>query len=257
VFKEDIMPRINRLVYLNEDAVAKRSQKLKKRTGEYVHDKIKPIRVQWHEMSKSGIARHIGKRGIQLAAVAGIIYASNPNGPFDIWGDPETAVSIEDQRAEAEFIARDTYNMQSVEGKFTLQYISVNEGEISGADLGNGLLGFISSGGNQELVYRFGQTCLAGSAYDVTPSSVRGGASGDVSAVAALNYSSEDGYIKVYPANSDAEPLVFTMPPNNGLLYPDATTMDTLNAYGCEPEGLVVEEEIGSYPKYWVPIQEK
>jgi hypothetical protein len=251
------MPRVNREVYLKQDTLDSRKKDLIRRPGEFAKDKIMPIHVKWHEMTKRGIVRHIGKRSVQLASIAGIIYASAPNGTVDFWGDRGEPVSIEAQRADARFNALDKFSMQSVEGKFAMQYITNEYGYIDGVQNENGILGNVANNGNPDLYYRFGQVCLAGSAYDTTPSSIRGGATGDVSAAAAINYNAGTNQATIYPANSEAKPLVFTVVPYGNALEPDTQTKDTLLAYDCQPEGLVIEEADNAVnPRVWTQAPE-
>jgi hypothetical protein len=131
----------------------------------------------------------------------------------------------------------DKYLEMSAREKFEATYVDpivYKADYIEGASGPKGQLHYLL---DDSYEYRFGQVCLAGRAYDTSPSSVRGD-SGEINAVATLTAHGDEVF--VHPAGSDAEPLAFEL--REGELFPNAATRETLLANDCRvADGLVVQ----------------
>lgn len=131
----------------------------------------------------------------------------------------------------------DKYLEMSAREKFEATYVDPIVYKADYIENASGLKGQLHYLIDDSYEYRFGQVCLAGRAYDTSPSSVRGD-SGEVNAVATLTAQGDN--ILVHPAGSDAPPLVFET--RDGELFPDAATRETLLANNCRvADGLVVQ----------------
>lgn len=147
---------------------------------------------------------------VGLVAIAASVIVSLPNGPVDIWGDlPD--------RSEA---AIDNFYRGNISDNAQYQYQFL--GRETWLKTGRGVLGFF------EEKDAIGEDCLANTAFDTSPSEIRGG---DISAVASITRN-EDDEIIVHPAN-DSSPLVFTVNENGRLIASNGVTEQTLNSYGC------------------------
>ena len=191
---------------------------------------VETVRVPWAELTPHERQKVKERRidiGLKVAGVA-LVGAS-------IWwvaGSPGHAAPREDARQDVFKAASAAYQKSPVRERFEAQYIrpiTVNKEMSEG---GKRILGWLWAKDAADAHYTFGQTCLAGSAYDTSPSEIRGRSSGDISAVAALAVSGGD--VTVYPAGSDAPSLSFSI--TNGELVPDESTVETLVANGCNPD---------------------
>lgn len=124
-------------------------------------------------------------------------------------------------------IAEEYRRPWTIESRFGLQFLGTETHIDSGPMVGNGVLGLIMGQSD----FRIGSDCLDGSAYDTTPSEIRGRASGDISAVASIAVNESE--ISIHPAGSNADPLRFEIADTGRLVPLDDATSDTLKAYGC------------------------
>lgn len=164
-----------------------------------------------------------------------------------IWwaaGSPGHESSPETAKRDVFAAAKAVYQESPVREQFEAQYVRPIAVDKEMSVGGKRVLGWLLARGNTDAHYTFGQTCLAGSAYDTSPSEIRGRASGDISAVAALAVSGD--MVTVYPAGSDAPSLRFSIA--SGELVPDQPTVETLRANGCDPSSAL---HIGLNEEYY------
>lgn len=178
--------------------------------------------------------------GVGAGALAAVLFIGDSY--VDIMGDLHERRSGEEMEILGNERAQEMYETASPEERYAMLFTN-DFGFVSvrGLKGGNGILGKFSaawhSGNDLNVSRDIGQDCLAGSAYDTTPSEIQGRTYGEVNAVATLNVE-ESGTILVYPAASEASPLRFNQG-TDGLLAPaDAQTESTLEAYGCGPTQL-------------------
>lgn len=165
---------------------------------------------------------------------------------FDLLGDIPHHRSKAEVRAALEEKVMARYRSEGAAGRFSLLLLqdqTPGHGIFVGAlEGGNSVLGIVprtlhgikSSVGYEKQNRTFGQDCLMGSAYDTTPSEIRGRAHGDISSAATVNV--VDNETVVYPAASNAAPLRFAQgeTPSQLLIPADGHTRSTLEAYGCD-----------------------
>lgn len=189
--------------------------------------------------------REIAKKGLKASAIAALGFLTVR---FDLLGDFPHHRSKAEVRAALEEKVMARYRSEGAAGRFSLLLLqdqSPGQGIFVGAlEGGNSVLGIVprtlhgikSSVGYEKQNRSFGQDCLMGSAYDTTPSEIRGRAHGDISSVATVNV--VDDETVVYPAASNAAPLRFAQgeTPSQLLIPADGHTRSTLEAYGCNPK---------------------
>ncbi len=154
-----------------------------------------------------------------LGAITGYLVLADSK--MDILGDKNAS------KFPQEEIDRQFSRSWTIETRFGLQFLG---GLVSADDLpdtGNGILGIFTMTVDSPI----GSNCLAGTAYDTTPSEIRGRASGDISAVASIAV--KGSVISIHPAGSEAAPLLFIIGEDGRFEPNDVPTSDTLRAYGC------------------------
>lgn len=232
------MPRVYKVSQLKPEVAAEKNFKVYQDQPDYIRGKLK---VNLSELNPKARNRVIARRVGAIAAAGALVFAANPNG-FALFGVPSQPVSQAEMIRDGERQAMQLFSKENTAQKFATQYASspvqgVYAQEHAG---GRGVIGYISTipGTTSRLLY--GQDCLTGSAYDTTPSTIRGrAANGDISAVASLQVEG-DGMVVVHPAGSNADALRFTQTQSSGELLPDQATQRTLEAYGCYTGGLAM-----------------
>ena len=158
---------------------------------------------------------------------------------WGISGSPGEEMTHDQVRAGLAKDAREAYFSGTQRQKFEMAYVTPQRETMEGIEGQTGLKGKLRTVLHPAFYATFGQYCLQGSAYDTTPSTIRGRANGDISAVASLVMSGTS--VTVHPAGSNAPALVFNE--TSGELVPDSATEETLIANGCKPRGLVVSSD--------------
>jgi hypothetical protein len=202
--------------------------------------------LPWKDLTKKEKVKQVAKIIAPIALLAGFTVAALPNGPVDLLGDSgrlRTESEMNEQKAikRQEVFAQDLAPSE----RFSLTFLGSDSLgirndidtriDVNSRVEHNGVLGLLNvivPGGTTDIIgdnpY---EDCLAGTSYDITPSQIRGRASGDINAVASINVS--DNEVFVYPAASEANSLRFTIE-DNGLLLPSSETVEILSAYGCK-----------------------
>lgn len=169
---------------------------------------------------------------------------------FGTRGNVSDPVSVPQQREKVTTELVRDYRGQTIYDQFVQSYIQPQGYLAPREKNGNGWLGLFSQGAETNIQVQLGQKCLAGTAFDITDSKIRGRARGDLSAVASLTVNT-DGVASIHPAGSNADPLVFEI--ENGVLAnPTPGTVETLYAHGCDEQPITyIESEpdgIINYP---------
>jgi hypothetical protein len=177
----------------------------------------------------------ITKRVVLPTATALVVgYGGFAENMLDLSGDLGHDRSHEAMRAIADGEIRSDFRAADAAGKFAMMYLSTRTTTVGEVEGSAGFARVFASMGSSNGNYIFGQECLAGSAYDIRSSAIRGFSNGDISAVAALSI--EGTSVSIHPAGSEAPPLHFTIGEDGTTLSADAGTQDTLAGYGCDAE---------------------
>ncbi|MCA9326153.1 hypothetical protein KC976_00930 [Candidatus Saccharibacteria bacterium] len=195
------------------------SRKKHVRMGDYYIDV--ETKLPWGKLTPKEQSQKIKKAGALTALVATAIYGIGAPGDNLPQSQIDTAIKTE---------AGNFYKTRTDAYKFAAAYLDIyrtNNGvaEQVGAKRGLALYDNMFSG---RTVY-IGQACLANTAYDTRPSSIRGLSSGDLSAVASIASTPES--LTVHPAGSNVASLNFTY--QDKVLVPSPETKHTLSSYGC------------------------
>ncbi len=205
------------------------------------------VRVKMAEMSPRARHNMLARRAAYVLLPLCLAYTSQPNG-MALLGKPSTQISKQERITAGRSEAARSFDQATVADRFSIQFIAPATVETQASRGGESLIGAITTSSEITSV-QYGQDCLAGTAYDTTSASIRGGAHGDISAVAALRYRADSKRVTIYPAGSNAGPLEFNVNPSDQTLVPEAATIDTLIAYGCQTTGLVELTYEGDYPQ--------
>lgn len=179
------------------------------------------VNLSWKELTKPE------KRGVikrRFFGTIATIFASTL-----VIGQPGETISPQEGANEIRTQAIDYYRGLSVIDKYETSYLSPKTFETVD---GKGGSGFSSIHG--AYYASLGQSCLANSAYDTRPSTIRGRSSGQISAVASLSMQGGNAVVTPYGASGLAV-LTFTL--SNGELVPTADSANTLSANRCQVEG--------------------
>lgn len=173
-----------------------------------------------------------------VAGIAGIVatYGIFGDGNIDLGGDLHRRRSQDEMEEIAAAMKAERYTEASTADRYSMLFLqdpypdTVEVGELED---GNGFIGKIQAVTATGENYEIGQDCLAGTAFDITASEIRGRASGDINAVASLSIEERD--VVIYPAVSLGTPIRFNQEDSDILQPADDHTASTLDAYGCEP----------------------
>lgn len=193
------------------------------------------VELPWGELT--GNEQHNVKRKATLRTMGATIVLASLAAAWANSGDYGTSLPTSEagQKMREEVAAK--YLEMSTREKYEATYIDPIEYKADYIIGATGLRGVLHYIDDDEYEYRFGQGCLAGSAYDTSPLRTRYGADGNADTVASL--STRGDKILVHPAGTDAAPLVFES--RGGELFPDSNTRATLLDNDCRvADGLVV-----------------
>lgn len=221
----------------------------RERTSSFVETREETI--PWRDLTHSQTADIL--RPWAKTMIAGSIAVASFLFVESVTGDGGQQLSLDDAAETARAQAKAVYDDKSLREKFEAAYVTPIEIKDDFRVNESGVRGKWAHMWTANTAISFGQTCLRGSAYDTTPSEIRGWTNGDISAVASLSSNAADE-VYVYPAGSDAPSLRFSV--SGGELIPDVKTERTLTANGCELNGLpVTENSYEDFQTLHTPLQ--
>lgn len=208
----------------------------------------------------------------------GLAYIGLADSRLDMLGDVSRSedVSVEAQNDEALRTAAPKYDQvyadASPAGKYALQFLTTTDVVTTVRRIepnnGSGLLGLVSGDPDDKIKVntRFGDNCLANTAYDINGGNIEGlitglfvsgSIEGEIPTAAANAYVASDSpdTLTIQSGHANSRDLSFRGLSNGSYLVPaDQQTQDVLQTYGCELERAPIQEpaEWGARSSSWI-----
>lgn len=192
--------------------------------------------VSWRNMNRHQRRGYLVPRVLAVAVVSFLGINKAADTPLNVIGNfgrtrsaKEVDAIAAQERAnifKQDMTPSQRFNIQYLDDAHKFGDIKVNKGVES-----SGLLA-LPAAAKLAKYYLIGQSCLRGTAYDTSPSAIRGNSVEGISAAAAINLD-ENGIVSVVPAADQAVILHFDID-QGGVLRPhDSATQRTLAANSC------------------------